>query len=529
MTSIFDFVGFAFSILSPVPPQGVAYDQNWATTTLFAFVMGVPFVVIFFAELRLCLATGRWGAAVGLATGDAPDRFTKMDQLEALAGKLKNDAPSFASALQAHATAAISLSDRTLMASASLSDRLDLDVARAANDEGSTIWRWVTPSVIAAGPGLLTSFGILGTFVGLVAGLPAEGTLDDASITTLISGLQTSFRTSIWGLLGSMTLTILSSAVDDRAQGQIRGFVHWVDARLRPATEQELLNEVQRSQRQAASSLMTLNTDLSAALERALDSAFAAHLGPALQEMAAHSKQITELNRNATEASTTEQVEGIRRIVDKVVQGLDEALGKNLREAGTQLNAFTESQSTLLTSWQGALGKMETSARLLSALVVRQETASKTLLDALTAAEGAGQVLATPAANLNSSLTAMKQSADTLQALTNTLSRATDHLNTTTASTERLARDWQAAAVNAQKVANDLNAGMMGFADKFPGKISEVMVKFDRELALGVQRLAGSTGELKNTMDDLVDRLGLIAAKSPPPTPTTNPIRRPGT
>lgn len=532
MTAVLDFLWFGFSIITPVPPTGV-YDQNWTATTAFAIVIGTLFIRIYREDRRLFWAGRQWETAIRAATFDAPETLSSMEHmqarsyLEAVASKLATHAPAFAAALRAQATAAITDRQKRLMASSSLADRLDVDIAFAAHDADKGYPRWVSPSVVAAGPGLLTSLGILGTFIGLVAGLPAEGTLDDASITTLISGLQTSFRTSIWGLLGSMCLTWTSGTAHDKAQQQIDAFVRWVDDRLRPATQQELLNLVRQAQQDASSSLKTLATDLSPALEQAINNAFTSHLAPALQEMASHSKQITDLNRSATEASTTEQIDGIRRIVDKVVQGLDEALGKNLREAGTQLNAFTASQSALLVSWQEAITKMESSARLLATLVVRQETASKTLLDALKAADGAGQVLATPAANLNSSLTAMKQSAETLQALTTTLSRATDHLNTTTAFTERLSRDWQAAAMNTEKVANELTAGMSGFAEKFPKAINNTLISFDQQLALGVQRLAGSTNELKNTMDDLVDRLGIIAAKPTPPASTpTSPVRR---
>lgn len=62
-------------------------------------------------------------------------------------------------------------------------------------------------------PTLMTSLGILGTFVGIVIGLMHFDANDiDTSIPMLLGGLKTAFITSVCGLLGAVTFTFLNTS-----------------------------------------------------------------------------------------------------------------------------------------------------------------------------------------------------------------------------------------------------------------------------------------------------------------------------
>ena len=68
--------------------------------------------------------------------------------------------------------------------------------------------------------GILTSIGILGTFIGITVGLGqigadmSGGSSEDMqnAMSSLISSLGVSFRTSIWGLISSMVITALTNS-----------------------------------------------------------------------------------------------------------------------------------------------------------------------------------------------------------------------------------------------------------------------------------------------------------------------------
>ncbi len=63
-------------------------------------------------------------------------------------------------------------------------------------------------------PTLMTSLGILGTFIGIVIGLLGFDTTNiDGSIPALLEGLKTAFITSIFGLVGAISFNFIDSMV----------------------------------------------------------------------------------------------------------------------------------------------------------------------------------------------------------------------------------------------------------------------------------------------------------------------------
>lgn len=67
------------------------------------------------------------------------------------------------------------------------------------------LWRGKEPHLVSYAPTLLTSLGILGTFVGIVVGLMAfDAKHIDASIELLLAGLKTAFITSLAGMASSI-------------------------------------------------------------------------------------------------------------------------------------------------------------------------------------------------------------------------------------------------------------------------------------------------------------------------------------
>ncbi len=73
-------------------------------------------------------------------------------------------------------------------------------------------WRVTQPKFTAYAAALMTSLGILGTFIGIVIGLLNFDTQDiDGSIPALLSGLKTAFITSVYGMVGAVLFNILDA------------------------------------------------------------------------------------------------------------------------------------------------------------------------------------------------------------------------------------------------------------------------------------------------------------------------------
>lgn len=75
-------------------------------------------------------------------------------------------------------------------------------------------WRVKQPKFTAYAAALMTSLGILGTFIGIVIGLLNFDTQDiDGSIPALLSGLKTAFITSVYGMVGAVLFNVLDAMV----------------------------------------------------------------------------------------------------------------------------------------------------------------------------------------------------------------------------------------------------------------------------------------------------------------------------
>ena len=85
--------------------------------------------------------------------------------------------------------------------------------------------------------GILTSIGILGTFIGITVGLGqigadmSGGSSEDMqnAMSSLISSLGVSFRTSIWGLLSSMVITAMTNSQITKLEKTRLDWLHWLD------------------------------------------------------------------------------------------------------------------------------------------------------------------------------------------------------------------------------------------------------------------------------------------------------------
>jgi hypothetical protein len=477
-------------------------------TAVFALVEGGLFAALLYGQVRFATALRDMMTFWTPRLSSEPPRMSRTE-LEALAAECHEIAPAFMEPLREHAQAMVEVRHQHVASTSFLTVG---DPARIREHHERHLW--VTATFAEAGPGLLTAFGILGTFVGLVAGLPDAGQLDDQAIGTLISGLQTSFRTSIWGLLGSMTLTAVNLWVDDRATSACAHVGRWIDSAVPPVHENWLLGELRTLQGQATSSLKTLNTDLSVAIERSLNQT----MGPALTAMAAHAKEMSDVSRATSQVTTTAQIDGIQKIIEKVVYGLDEAIGSNLRTAGMQLQAFAETQTAMQASWQATAQALNDTAGTVTSLTERQHKASQTLLNALKVADGSGRELAAPAANLVTATAALQKAGTDLVQIAEKLAKLSTDFDAASTRTRAMSAEWEKTTTAARQVATDLTTGMTGFAKQFPGAIEKVMVSFDKELARGTRTIADSTTALQDAIDQLQEHLEKRFASNPSPT-----------
>ena len=190
-------------------------------------------------------------------------------------------------------------------------------------------------------PGLLTSLGILGTFMGMMRGLGgldfsnAENIID--GIPTLLTGMQFAFGTSVAGVSCSIVFNMLNRILQGSSYRAVDDFV---ESFTSLAMQRPLDNDVQLiCQNQDANHMLSTLTDT---LPGQVSGAIEASLTRAMQPIAA---SMDSFLIGATRA----QVDGVGRIVGSFVNQMNASLNDQFVSLGRTMTEINQHQQTTMT------------------------------------------------------------------------------------------------------------------------------------------------------------------------------------
>lgn len=189
-------------------------------------------------------------------------------------------------------------------------------------------------------PGLLTSLGILGTFMGMMEGL---GGLDFTNadkiiegIPTLLTGMQFAFGTSVAGVSCSISFNIINRILQGSSYRAIDDFVSNFTSL---AMSRPLDNDVQLiCQNQDSNHMLSTLTDT---LPGQLAGAMEVSVRTAMQPM-------TQAMDNFLLGATRAQVDGVGRIVGSFVQQMNASLSDQLLTLGRTMTEVNQHQQATL-------------------------------------------------------------------------------------------------------------------------------------------------------------------------------------
>ncbi len=167
-------------------------------------------------------------------------------------------------------------------------------------------------------PNLLTSLGILGTFLGMMDGLTNLNFADSAttisSIPTLLGGMRFAFSTSIVGIVCSITFNVLYHAIKGRAFKSLDAFdeTFYELAMPRPLdADVQMIIQKQDEDMTMQQTIGQLGGQIAGAVELAVSRA---------------THPLTMSMDNFIQGTTREQVDGIQRIVNRFMQQMDASM-----------------------------------------------------------------------------------------------------------------------------------------------------------------------------------------------------------
>lgn len=186
-------------------------------------------------------------------------------------------------------------------------------------------------------PGLLTSLGILGTFIGLMRGL---GNLDITSadstmqgISSMIAGMTFAYGTSIAGIASSLLFTILFRAVQGSALTAMDDFTFsFSELVMQKPVDDNVYQKAHMEDQEAFLSRTTteLNRSLTEGVGQAIERAFV----PISQSMS-----------NFISAQTQSQMEGLDNIVRSFIAQMNNSLSGQLHQLGQTMSLINQAQA----------------------------------------------------------------------------------------------------------------------------------------------------------------------------------------
>ena len=402
------------------------------------------------------------------------------------------------------------------------------EVSRYLND-ATIIFPKVPFGFYHSVPNLLTGLGILGTFLGLAAGVGSassglsSGTPSEItpSLQKLLAGASLAFMTSIAGILCSILFVPVERMTSRRLHMAVGEWVGTIESRVERVTPAGVALLQLREARRAATQLERFNTELIFSIEQALEEKIAGRLSPQLERLVETVEGLRQ-DRSTDAAQMIEQVLG--RFADamrertgsqfdemaSIVTDLNRTL-KNAAESMAQSQedvraALDSAMTTVRESMDaGAASMTETLQQSLGDVTRVLAEASGSLAEQLTASSTA---VATELRDTMGSVT--REMADTSVDAVARISGSLSGLKTAAESLNRSTRQSERMLAEMTNFVDQINT-LRGTIEAAQQQITEVSGPVGRA-AGDIRAASEKTADILERTSDMVDRVDKLVS-----------------
>lgn len=397
------------------------------------------------------------------------------------------------------------------------------EVSRYLND-ATIVFPRISSGFYQAVPNLLTGVGILGTFLGLAAGVGAAksglSSEDPRQITAalqqLLGGASLAFWTSIVGIGCSILFVFVERFASRGLHKALDKWVGAIEARVERITSEGVALEQLDQAKRATKQLERFNTDLIFSLEQALEEKIAGRLSPQLE-------RLLQAVEGLREDRATDSGQMIEQALVRFTDALQEKTGSQFEDmaitVGDLNRTLKESAHALAQTQRDVRAALDS---VLNAVRTAMDTGATTMTETLQQSLGeVTGVLADASEQLANRLTVSTNAA--ADELSSTLSSATQQLaRTGTEAASKVTGSLQGlltAAANletASAQSGEMLSGMNQFVEKLNalrgtiesthqkiGKVAEPVERAAREMQESSERTADALA----TTSDLVSRV----------------------
>lgn len=238
------------------------------------------------------------------------------------------------------------------------------------------LWSKVNMRWFNALPNILTGIGIVGTFIGLVAGIYiaspglSADNIDEAkeALNVLLSGASLAFLTSIAGLSSSMLFSKAEKNKIHEFDILCQDFVAEIDERVEYFSAERLSNKVLQESKKQSFALETFANDL------------AVTMGQVMQEQVA--EPLVEAINELTENQKTANDETIEKVMEEFAASISGAAGVEMQSLAETLKTISAKlEEQLLALSEGHKAMNETATFIMNEMTNVAENASNKIND----------------------------------------------------------------------------------------------------------------------------------------------------
>ncbi len=360
-------------------------------------------------------------------------------------------------------------------------------------------------------PSLLTSLGILGTFIGLMRGLGGLDMSDAAktmeSIPQMIGGMTFAFMTSIAGISCSLVFNMLNRMASGSAAGAIDEFTGaFADLVMQKPLEDNVQIICQSEDRAAL--LRHLSTEMGARVSEGVSASVEKSLYPITQSM-----------NSFIMGQTQAQIDGVANIAAQFISQMHRMLGNQFVQLGQTLSQVNQQQTVSSESMERT---MAAANQILSGMTQVQEVNRQMMerFESYIAAveqaqESSGQFLTHGSQVLSGMMSASQEQAELLSSL----KTAQQDMQ----SSMRDYADWSGRVLNAVQQQADgamtVTGDMTGQLDSATRRLSETYASFVENLSGGFSRALGMFDEnihsVLGTLNEKLEDIRALADTAP--------------
>lgn len=192
-------------------------------------------------------------------------------------------------------------------------------------------------------PNLLTGLGILGTFLGLAAGVNAASSglssVTPEEITTslhqLLQGSSLAFFTSIVGISFSLVFVLVNARVSKNLDQILAQLVDTIESRLTRVTSASVALSQLEEAKQTTLELKSFNTDLIFSIRQTLEENIANRLSPQLE-------QLLSAVENLRDDRSTDSANVITKMTEQFAEVLRNQAGNQFEQLGTTVEELSD-------------------------------------------------------------------------------------------------------------------------------------------------------------------------------------------